>query len=157
MEHKIRMHRATQRKAPRSPASLHSRREAGFTLLELLVVLVILVLVASIVGPQVMGYLGSSQVKTASVQIKSLETAVELFHLDTGRYPASAEGLEALVKPPGGITGWGGPYLAKDAVPGDPWGRAYRYESGGDGGFRIMSYGRDGKEGGTGEDADVSN
>ena len=104
-ERRTRMNRATRRKA----SSPNSRGEAGFTLLELLVVLVILVLVASIVGPQVMGYLGSSQVKTASVQIKSLETAVELFRLDTGRYPTSAEGLEALVKPPGGITDWGGP------------------------------------------------
>lgn len=151
------MQRASPHDETSPPAHRRAGREAGFTLLELLVVLVILVLVASIVGPQVIGYLGSSQVKTATVQIKSLETAVELFRLDTGRYPAAAEGLEALVKPPGSIPGWSGPYLAKDSVPMDPWGRAYRYESGGDTGFRIMSYGRDGKEGGTGEDADITN
>jgi general secretion pathway protein G len=133
--------------------------EAGFTLVELLVVLVILVLIASIIGPRVIGYLGSSRAKTAQVQIESLVTAMELFRIDVGRYPTSAEGLDALVKPVGTIAGWNGPYLAKAALPADPWGRAYLYESGGTGGagFRITSYGGDGKEGGTGEDADITN
>jgi general secretion pathway protein G len=134
-------------------------REAGFTLVELLVVLVILVLIASIVGPRVIGYLGSSRAKAANVQIESLITALDLFRLDVGRYPTAAEGLEALVKPPGGIKGWTGPYLAKPELPTDPWGRPYVYESGGEGssaGFRIKSYGGDGKEGGTGEDADIT-
>lgn len=132
--------------------------EAGFTLVELLVVLVILVLIASIIGPRVIGYLGSSRAKTAQVQIESLVTAMELFRIDVGRYPTSAEGLNALVKPVGSIPGWNGPYLAKATLPADPWGRPYLYESGGSGGagFRIMSYGGDGKEGGTGEDADIS-
>lgn len=133
--------------------------EAGFTLVELLVVLVILVLIASIIGPRVVGYLGSSRSKTADVQIESMVTAVELFRIDVGRYPTSAEGLQALVKPAGSIPGWNGPYLAKPELPADPWGRPYLYEakSGAGGGFRIMSYGSDGKEGGTGEDADVTN
>ncbi len=130
--------------------------EAGFTLVELLVVLVILVLIASIIGPRVIGYLGSSRAKTAGVQIESLVTAVELYRIDVGRYPSSAEGLEALVKQPGNVAGWNGPYLAKPQVPQDPWGRAYLYEAGGQG-FRITSHGGDGKEGGTGEDADISN
>lgn len=134
-------------------------REAGFTLVELLVVLVILVLIASIVGPRVIGYLGGARAKSANVQIESLVTALDLFRLDVGRYPTAAEGLEALVKPPGSIKGWAGPYLAKPELPADPWGRPYVYESGGDGsaaGFRIKSYGGDGKEGGTGEDADIT-
>jgi len=132
--------------------------EAGFTLVELLVVLVILVLIASIIGPRVIGYLGSSRAKTANVQIQSLVTAVELFRIDVGRYPTEAEGLEVLVKPAGSIPGWNGPYLAKGTLPADPWARAYLYDAGGQGGapFRIMSYGGDGKEGGTGEDADIS-
>jgi general secretion pathway protein G len=143
-----------------APANPRSAREAGFTLVELLVVLVILVLIASIVGPRVIGYLGSSRTKAASVQIESLVTAVELFRIDVGRYPTSAEGLEALVKPTGDIKGWTGPYLAKPDLPADPWGRPYIYETGGQSGaaaFRIKSYGGDGKEGGTGEDADISN
>lgn len=140
----------------RHPA--RASREAGFTLVELLVVLVILVLLASIIGPRVIGYLGSSRSKTAHVQIESLVTSVELFRIDVGRYPSSAEGLQVLIKPQGTITGWNGPYLAKGEVPPDPWGRPYLYETLGQGGpgFGIKSYGADGKEGGTGEDADIT-
>ena len=147
------------RKWIKAPAKALRGREAGFTLVELLVVLVILVLIASIVGPRVIGYLGSSRTKAASVQIESLVTSVELFRIDVGRYPTAAEGLEALVKPTGNIKGWTGPYLAKPEMPADPWGRPYVYETGGESGaagFRIKSYGGDGKEGGTGEDADIS-
>ena len=142
-----------------APARPGAGREAGFTLVELLVVLVILVLVASIIGPRVIGYLGGARSKTAHVQIESMVTAMELFRIDAGRYPTSAEGLEALVKPVGSIPGWNGPYLAKPQVPADPWGRPYLYETGGqnNAGFRILSYGGDGKEGGTGEDADITN
>jgi len=139
----------------------HSRRrrgERGFTLVELLVVLVILVLLASIIGPRVIGYLGSSRAKTAHIQIESLVTAMELFHIDVGRYPTSTEGLSALVKSPGNIAGWNGPYLAKGDVPQDPWGRPYLYQAGQNGGsFQIRSLGADGKEGGADENADVSN
>ena len=132
--------------------------EGGFTLVELLVVLVILVLLASIIGPRVIGYLGSSRAKTAHIQIESLVTAMELFHIDVGRYPTTTEGLAALTKPPGNIPGWNGPYLAKGDVPLDPWGRPYLYESGQNGAaFAIKSLGADGKEGGTDENADVSN
>jgi general secretion pathway protein G len=131
--------------------------EAGFTLVELLVVLVILVLLASIIGPRVIGYLGSSRTKTAQVQIESLITSIELFHIDVGRYPTSSEGLNALVKPTGNITGWNGPYITKGTIPVDPWGNPYKYESPGTKGpFSIMSYGRDGKEGGSDEDADIT-
>ena len=133
-------------------------REAGFTLVELLVVLVSLVLLASIIGPRVIGYLGSSRAKTAHVQIESLVTAMELFHIDVGRYPTSTEGLTALVKSPGNIPGWNGPYLTKGGVPQDPWGRPYLYQAGQNGtSFEIKTLGADGKEGGTDENADVSN
>lgn len=133
-------------------------REGGFTLVELLVVLVILVLLASIIGPRVIGYLGSSRAKTAHIQIESLVTAMELFHIDVGRYPTSTEGLAALVKSPGNVPGWNGPYLAKGNIPQDPWGRPYLYQAGQNGNsFEIKSLGGDGKEGGTDENADVSN
>ena len=132
--------------------------EAGFTLVELLVVLVILVLLASIIGPRVIGYLGRSRAKTAHIQIESLVTAMELFHIDVGRYPTSTEGLTALVKSPGNIPGWNGPYLTKGGVPQDPWGRPYLYQAGQNGtSFEIKTLGADGKEGGTDENADVSN
>ena len=130
--------------------------EGGFTLVELLVVLVILVLLASIIGPRVIGYLGSSRAKTAHIQIESLVTAMELFHIDVGRYPSSSEGLAALVKSPGNIPGWNGPYLSKGDVPQDPWGRPYLYQAG-QNGFQIKTLGADGKHGGADENADVSN
>jgi general secretion pathway protein G len=134
-----------------------SAREAGFTLVELLVVLVILVLLASIIGPRVIGYLGSSRTKTAQVQIESLVTSLELFHIDIGRYPTSAEGLEALVRNTGGIEGWSGPYINKGEVPLDPWGKPYDYESPATGRpFVVYSLGRDGKQGGGDEDGDIS-
>src|SRR5687768_5034211 len=122
--------------------------EAGFTLVELLVVLVILVLLASIIGPRVIGYLGSSRSKTAKVQIESLVTSLELFHIDVGRYPATSEGLEALVRPPTKLAGWSGPYITKATIPTDPWGHPYRYQAPGKkGAFDLYTMGRDGKEG----------
>ena len=142
----------------KTPASRTTTSEDGFTLVELLVVLVILVLLASIVGPRVIGYLQSSKAKTAHVQIESLVTSMELFHIDVGRYPTSAEGLDALVKQAGKAAGWNGPYLSKGSVPLDPWGQPYKYASPGKrGAFDIFSFGGDGKEGGTDEDADIYN
>jgi general secretion pathway protein G len=141
------------RRIPRKQAG-----EAGFTLVELLVVLVILVLLASIIGPRVIGYLGSSRSKTAHVQIEGLVTSLELFHIDMGRYPTTSEGLDGLVKAPGKTPGWNGPYISKNTLPLDPWGQAYRYESPGKKGpFDLYTFGRDGKEGGTNEDADIWN
>ena len=140
------------------PAAKTNSAEDGFTLVELLVVLVILVLLASIVGPRVIGYLQSSKAKTAHVQIESLVTSLELFHIDVGRYPTSAEGLDSLVKAAGKATGWNGPYLSKGSVPLDPWGQPYKYASPGKRGtFDIFTLGGDGKEGGTDEDADIYN
>ena len=142
----------------RFPASRSAASEAGFTLVELLVVLVILVLLASIIGPKVIGYLGSSRSKTAKIQIDGLVTSLELFHIDTGRYPNTAEGLDALVKVAGKIQGWNGPYISKNSVPLDPWGNPYHYDQPGKHGpFDLFTLGRDGKEGGSDEDADISN
>lgn len=130
----------------------------GFTLVELLVVMVILVLLATLVAPRVVGYLGSSRSKSANVQIENLTTALELFYLDMGSYPSTDEGLDALVKPVASKPGWNGPYLTKAIIPLDPWGRPYHYEfPGKKAKFDIYTYGRDDKEGGSGEDADMWN
>jgi general secretion pathway protein G len=137
--------------------SHRARREAGFTLIELLVVMVILVLLASLVAPRVIGYLGSSRTKTAKVQIESLSTSLELYKLDTGRYPDDREGLNALVERPASAKNWNGPYLKKDKVPLDPWGQPFHYRSPGQRGpFDIFSLGADNRDGGTGEDQDVA-
>lgn len=131
--------------------------EAGFTLVELLVVLVILVMLASLVGPRVIGYLGSSKSKAAKVQIESLGSALQLYKLDVGRYPTTAEGLKSLVERPGNATTWNGPYLNKRDLPADPWGKVYEYRSPGEHGeFDIFSLGADGQPGGEGENADVN-
>ncbi|HYH17483.1 MAG TPA: type II secretion system major pseudopilin GspG [Azospirillum sp.] len=132
------------------------RGDAGFTLIELLVVLVILGLLAGMVGPQVLGYVGSSKSKAARVQIEQIAAALDLYRLDVGRYPTSQQGLKALVEAPGGVKGWSGPYLAKGGVPADPWGNPYTYKAPGRARpFDITSLGRDGREGGDGEDADI--
>jgi general secretion pathway protein G len=131
--------------------------EAGFTLVELLVVMVILVLLASLVAPRVIGYLASSRTKTAVIQIESLVTSLELFKLDTGRYPSEREGLVALIRRPNNIRNWNGPYLKKNKLPDDPWGQPYYYRAPGEQAeFDIFSLGADNKPGGTGEDQDVS-
>ncbi|MCH9807965.1 MAG: type II secretion system major pseudopilin GspG [Alphaproteobacteria bacterium] len=131
--------------------------EAGFTLVELLVVMVILVLLAGLVAPRVINYLGSSRSKAAQVQIESLKTSLELFYLDVGRYPSTAEGLDGLVAKPSGVSRWSGPYLNKPQVPKTPWGHDYNYRSPGQhGAFDLYSLGRDNQEGGSGEDADIT-
>ena len=137
----------------------HSRAgSAGFTLVELLVVLAILTLLAGIVGPRVLGQLGGAKSKTAAVQIADIDKALELFKLDVGRFPTTEEGLEALTKrPPTVSSGWAGPYL-KGALPTDPWARPYRYQGPGpDGAIEILSLGADGAPGGEGENADIRN
>ena len=131
------------------------RRSAGFTLIELLVVLVILTLLAGLVGPRVLDQLGGAKSKTAGVQIADLDKSLELFKLDVGRYPSTEEGLDALVKKPGNVNGWNGPYL-KGGVPTDPWNHPYRYANSG-GNIEIVSLGADGAPGGDGENADIRN
>lgn len=133
------------------------RGERGFTLVELLIVLTILVLLASIVGPRVISYLGSSKTKTAKVQIESLGAALQLYRIDNGRIPTTSEGLKALVEP-AGVSTWNGPYLSRRELPLDPWGRPYQYRSPGQGGeFDIYSLGADNQAGGSGENADINN
>jgi general secretion pathway protein G len=149
--------RAIRRGAGVSRKERDRRHEAGFTLVELLVVMVILVLLASLVAPRVIGYLGSSRTKTAKVQIESLSTSLELYKLDTGRYPDAQEGLSALVVRPANTKNWNGPYLKKDTVPLDPWGHPYHYRYPGQrGAFDIYTLGGDNAEGGNGEDQDVT-
>ena len=131
-------------------------RARGFTLIELLVVLVILGLLAGLVGPQVMKYLGGANTKAAKLQIEDFSTALDAFRLDMGRYPTSAEGLAALVVQPSGATRWNGPYLRKNVIPKDPWGNDYQYRSPGQhGAFDLYSLGADNAEGGDGENQDV--
>lgn len=128
----------------------------GFTLVELLVVLAILGLLAGLVGPQVMKFLGSSKSKTAALQLENLSSTLDIYRLEVGRYPSSTEGLEALIKNPGSVANWNGPYLKKGEVPKDPWGNDYKYQAPGtEGPFDVWSLGADGAEGGEGENADV--
>lgn len=137
---------------------LSRRPVAGFTLLELLVVVLIIGLLTGIVGPRLMGQIGRSEVTAAKAQIDALDKAVQAYRLDMGQYPAADQGLRALVTSPGADARWRGPYL-KGALPNDPWGVAYQYRVPGTGGrdFEITSYGRDKAAGGTGDDADLSN
>ena len=133
-------------------------RQLGFTLVELLVVLAILGMLAALVGPQVLNQLGGAKSKTAGIQIRDFEQALELYKLDVGRFPRSEEGLEALVRAPSGAKGWNGPYLKKSELPDDPWGNPFTYRyPGQNGGIDIVSLGADGQPGGQGEDADISN
>lgn len=129
----------------------------GFTLLELLVVIVIIGLLAAYVGPKYFAQLGKSEVTITKAQIEAFEKALDTFRLDVGRYPTTEEGLGALVAQPAAATKWNGPYLKKNA-PLDPWGHVYLYRSpGSKGDFEIQSYGKDGQPGGDGENADITN
>jgi general secretion pathway protein G len=130
--------------------------ERGFTLIELLIVMVILGMLAALVAPRMLGKVGKSRVKAAKAQIEMLSTALDAFKLDTRRYPTTEEGLEALVKAPPDTEGWDGPYLKKEEIPKDPWGRPYVYRCPGEhGDYDIISYGDDGQPGGEEEKADI--
>lgn len=133
--------------------------DAGFSLLELLVVLAIMGLLAAIVAPQVIRYLGSSRSQTSKVQVQNTAAALELYRLDVGRYPTAEEGLKALVSAPSTATGWNGPYLQQATALNDPWGKPYLYRVPGRDGREIDVYtlGSDGSEGGSGEAKDVGN
>jgi general secretion pathway protein G len=133
------------------------RSDAGFTLVEILVVITIIGLIMAIVGPRVLNYLGESKVKAAKIQIESFSSALDLYYLDMGRYPGSSDGLVALVQRPGSAQEWNGPYLKGGVVPNDPWGHAYVYRSPVEHApYEIVSFGSDGQEGGTGTAADIS-
>jgi general secretion pathway protein G len=132
--------------------------EAGFTLVEMLVVIAIIGLIMGLVGPRVLGYLGESKVKATRLQIESFASALDLFYLDAGRYPTSSEGLAALAQRPDSAGIWNGPYLKTGIVPTDPWGHAYLYRAPGEHGpYAIVSLGSDGQEGGDGTAADIGN
>ena len=139
--------------------SKRRRSQAGFTLIELLVVLVILGLIIGIVAPRAVNFLSRAKSDVAKIQIESFATALDLFHLDVGRYPAGQEGLGALIVAPNAAASWNGPYVRADEIPLDPWQRPYRYEAPGENGkpYRLLSLGADGQPGGEGEDADISN
>ena len=132
------------------------KEEKGFSLIELIVVMVILGLLAGVVGPRLWDRVGQSRATVAVIQIEELRNTLALFRFDVGRYPSSAEGLNVLVGDEG-IQNWSGPYLAKTVVPKDPWGRDYEYRSPGQyGDYDLWSWGADGTEGGEGDSADIS-
>lgn len=135
----------------------HQSQQAGFTLLELLVVMVIIGLLAGYVGPRYFAQIGKSEQKAAAAQLQALSQALDQYRLDTGHYPSGEQGLQALNIRPGDEPRWGGPYLKK-AVPTDPWGRSYLYRQPGEkGDYDLYSQGKDGRPGGDGDNADVVN
>jgi general secretion pathway protein G len=143
--------------APTRPGRVNPRRAVGFTLLELLVVVVIIGLLAGLVGPKYFDQVGKSNTKIAGAQIASIEKALDQYRLDVGAYPTTEQGLAALSVKPTDVERWQGPYLKRPAPP-DPWGRAYVYKAPGDhGDYDLSSLGSDGQPGGTGEAADVTN
>jgi general secretion pathway protein G len=147
------------RNSPVRAIERRSRSQAarGFTLLELLVVMVIIGLLAGYVGPRLFSQIGKSETKAAKAQINALESALDQYRLDTGRYPSTEQGLTALMVKPANENRWAGPYLRKN-IPDDPWGKPYLYKQPGEHGeFDLFSYGKDGAPGGTGDAADVVN
>ncbi len=141
-----------QRSSPRR----RRRAQAGFTLVEILVVITIIGLIMALVGPRVLNYLSESKAKAAKIQIESFSSALDLYYLDLGRYPTSNEGLAALTQG-NNAPGWNGPYLRGGVVPNDPWGHSYVYRAPGQRApYEIVSLGSDGQEGGTGVAADIA-
>jgi general secretion pathway protein G len=150
--------RSARKRRIDAPEAAHfARSTAGFTLLELLVVMVIIGLLVGYVAPRYFQQVGKSEVKMAQAQIESLQKALDLYRLDTGQYPSTEQGLKALVERPANESKWGGPYLKK-GVPADPWGRPYLYRYPGEKSeLDLVSLGKDGQPGGSGEAADITN
>jgi general secretion pathway protein G len=140
------------------PTSVRARRKSstGVTLLEILIVLVILGLLATLGTRQVLSYLGRAKSDTAALQIKELAAAIDLFRLDVGRVPSNEEGLKALLATAPSATNWRGPYLTKKAILDDPWGKPWLYNAPTPREFEVRTLGSDGSVGGTGEDLDLS-
>jgi general secretion pathway protein G len=138
-------------------AATRIRGQRGFSLIELLVVIIILGLIAGLVGPRLFGRVGQSKLATAKAQIELFGASLDQYRLDVGSYPTTAIGLDALVRNPN-VPNWNGPYLKKEAVPNDPWGKPYQYKCcpGDHGDYDIVSFGFDGVPGGEGENADVT-
>ena len=136
---------------------MKKRRQAfGFTLMELLLVLVIIGLLAALVGPTLYQRIKPAKESAARAQMENFATALDGFYIDLGRYPTAQEGLKALRAKPEGTERWSGPYLKKE-IPADPWGSQYIYQAPGrSGGYEIISYGADGREGGENENADIN-
>jgi len=154
-----RMRRSIPRAAGMRPVlRAERRRESGFTLVEMLVVLAIIGLLVSFVGPRVLNYLSDSKARVARMQIQGFSSALDLYYLDNGGYPSSAEGLNALVQKPDQAAGqWKGPYLKSLAIPNDPWGRPYVYRSPGQhGSYDIVSLGAEGREDAANQAAQVT-
>jgi general secretion pathway protein G len=146
-------------RATKRAADVRRNGMEGYTLIEMLVVLTIISLIVGLIGPRVLNYLSESRVKTAKLQIENFNSALDLFYMDTGRYPTSSEGLSALVQRPSDVEVWNGPYVKGSRVPTDPWGNNYQYRAPIDHlpPYEIISMGSDGHEGGTGTAADISN
>lgn len=139
------------------PTPFPLKRVSGFTLLELLVVMVIIGMLVGYVAPKFFSQIGKSEIKTARAQIDGFEKGLDQYRLDVGHYPATDQGLLALNERPAGEVKWAGPYLKKK-LPKDPWGHAYIYKFPGDhADFDLYSYGKDAQPGGSGEDEDIVN
>lgn len=150
----LRSIRSLFRARPLRTVSRRRARAAGFSLIEMLVAVAIIGLLVGLVGPAAMNQLQNSRVKSAEAQISQLRAAMDIFLIDTGRYPNEAEGLTVLVSDSAGIPGWNGPYLRDGDMPLDPWGAPFIYVAGPNG-PRVQSLGADGQEGGQGRNADI--
>jgi general secretion pathway protein G len=152
----------TRKHTSRLPDSIHplrpSRDARGFTLLELMVVLLILAMLAAIAAPRVTKYLRQAKTQTAKIQVEALSAAVDSFHLDTGRFPSSSEGLNSLLEKPADGSNWDGPYVKKKDSLMDPWGHPYLYRYPGQhGDYDVYTLGADQREGGEGDARDIGN
>ena len=129
---------------------------SGFTLIELLIVMVIIGLLAAFIVPKLIGKVGKSKQTAAKAQIELISTAIDVYRLDTGKYPSQDTGLQSLNTKPDDVQNWDGPYMKKNKIPKDPWGAEYIYNyPGTHGDYDLVSYGADGSEGGSGDNKDI--